>query len=816
LTQGHANLPCTRCHTNGTFGNIPNQCIDCHQTNYAATSNPNHQVANIPTTCADCHTTVPGWKPATFAIHNTYYPLTGAHTSTSCNQCHNGNYTTTVNTCVGCHQANFTASTNPNHVAANIPNTCADCHTTNPGWKPATFAIHNTYYPLTGAHVTTTCNQCHNGNYTTTVNTCVGCHQANYTASTNPNHQAAGIPTTCADCHTTVPGWKPATFAIHNTYWPLTGAHITTTCNQCHNGNYTTTPNTCVGCHQNDYNQTNNPPHATSQFGTDCQTCHTTTAWSPATFNHDGTFFPIYSGKHQGTWTLCTECHTTPSNYAVFSCIDCHAHNNQTEVNNGHQGVSGYAYNSPACYSCHPTGSVGGSFNHDNFGFPLTGAHTTVSCTACHVTGYAGTPTVCSACHITAYNQTTNPNHVAANIPNTCATCHTTNPGWTPATFTIHNTYYPLTGAHITTTCNQCHNGNYSTTPNTCVGCHQANYTATTNPNHAAANIPTTCATCHTTNPGWAPATFAIHDTYYPLTGAHTTTTCNQCHNGNYSTTPNTCVGCHQANYTATTNPNHAAANIPTTCATCHTTNPGWAPATFAIHNTYYPLTGAHTTTTCNQCHNGNYSTTPNTCVGCHQANYTATTNPNHVAANIPTTCATCHTTNPGWTPATFAIHNTYYPLTGAHITVTCNQCHNGNYTTTPNTCYGCHQADYTATTNPPHASAQFPTNCESCHTTTAWIPSTFNHDGQYFPIYSGHHAGKWTLCADCHTNPSNYALFSCIDCHAHNNQTQVNNNHQGVTGYSYSSPACYNCHPTGGGGGKFMKVQPVPNKRPN
>jgi hypothetical protein len=228
-------------------------------------------------------------------------------------------------------------------------------------------------------------------------------------------------------------------------------------------------------------------------------------------------------------------------------------------------------------------------------------------------------------------------------------------------------------------------------------------------------------------------------------------------------------------------------------------------------HNNYWALTGAHASiTNCDNCHNGNYNNNiPNTCVGCHQNNYNQTNNPSHTSLGLSTDCASCHTTNPGWSPALFPNHNNYWALTGAHATITnCDQCHNGNYNTAPNTCVGCHLNDYNSTTNPAHAPAQFPTDCQMCHTTTAWSPSTFNHDGQYFPIYSGHHAGTWTLCTDCHTNASNYQLFSCIDCHAHNNQTQVDNQHQGVTGYSYNSIACYNCHPTGSSGGKFLKLR--------
>jgi hypothetical protein len=55
--------------------------------------------------------------------------------------------------------------------------------------------------------------------------------------------------------------------------------------------------------------------------------------------------------------------------------------------------------------------------------------------------------------------------------------------------------------------------------------------------------------------------------------------------------------------------------------------------------------------------------------------------------------------------------------------------------------------------------------------------------------------------------------VFSCITCHAHN-QSDMDNKHSGVSGYSYNSAACYQCHPTGGGGGK--KLNPVIIKKQN
>ncbi|MBM3436056.1 MAG: hypothetical protein FJY07_07585, partial [Bacteroidetes bacterium] len=73
--------------------------------------------------------------------------------------------------------------------------------------------------------------------------------------------------------------------------------------------------------------------------------------------------------------------------------------------------------------------------------------------------------------------------------------------------------------------------------------------------------------------------------------------------------------------------------------------------------------------------------------------------------------------------------------------------------------------------------------------------PSTFNHDSQYFPIYSGKHNGKWDQCSDCHTNPNNYEVFTCLTCHT---QAETDNDHDEVPGYQYNSDACLACHPNG------------------
>ncbi|MGE5436682.1 MAG: hypothetical protein ACM3O3_05590 [Syntrophothermus sp.] len=714
LTGKHTQTECASCHKGSTTGTL-SDCYSCHKTNYDNSINPNHKGIGINTDCQTCHTTS-GYIPSTFSHNNTTFPLTGKHIEANCQSCHNGITTGTNKDCYSCHQNNY--NTALNHVAQNFPKNCEMCHNTT-NWDETNFNHSNTNFPLTGAHINTNCSSCHLTGYTGTSSACVSCHQVQYNLTANPSHSSLGLSTQCQDCHTTNPTWKPALFPVHNNYYILEGAHLQLNCSTCHNGSYNNTPNTCLGCHQQDYNNTTNPNHIAAGFPTDCKTCHSQSAWTPASFDHDARFFPIYSGKHQGQWQNCSDCHTTVNNFSVFSCIDCHEHN-KLETDGHHSGVNGYVYASQNCYACHPNGSTLGAFNHSLTTFPLTGAHININCINCHQSGYVGTSKECKSCHLTDYNGAQNPNHLAAGIPKTCENCHTAS-GFVPSSFNHTTTGFELTGKHNEIQCSSCHSGTVLGLNNLCINCHQNNF------NNA---------------------------------------------------------------------PNHVSQQYPTTCERCHSTS-AWTPASFNHSSTNFPLTGAHININCSSCHTTGYTNTPSSCVSCHQEDYNGSTNPNHSQLALPNQCSDCHTTNPNWTPATFPIHNNYYPLQGAHINVNCSNCHNGNYTSTPNTCIGCHLQDYNGTTNPNHLSAGFPTTCSECHNQNAWVPSTFNHDQLYFPIYSGKHNGRWDVCSDCHTNPNNFNIFECINCHEHN-RTNTDEHHQGVNNYIYLSTACYDCHPNG------------------
>jgi len=494
----------------------------------------------------------------------------------------------------------------------------------------------------------------------------------------------------------------------------------------------------------------------------------------------------------------CMQCHVK----LVFAnvgqkCSDCHA-----DIHRGQFGAN--------CESCHTVKgwnvSVQAIRGHQNR-FPLIGAHAAVDCESCHkgaATGqFQGLSTQCYSCHAKDFKTATNPNHVTAGFSTSCESCHGTNT-WLDVKFDHASAGFPLTNAHADPprVCLDCHVGNnYNLTSAACATCHLKDFQGATNPNHVAGGFSQTCQQCHTTI-AWQPATFNHSSVGFPLTNAHADPprVCLDCHiNNNYSLTTTACVSCHLKDYnTATTPINHIQSGFPTTCESCHDTVV-WTDGKFDHSATGFPLTNSHTVPprACADCHvNNNYNlTSANTaCVSCHLKDYnTAITPINHIQVGFPTTCQQCHDTTL-WTNGTFDHNTTTFPLTGFHIQVACANCHvNNNYTTLPTDCYGCHKAAYDATTNPIHKAAPtiFTTACATCHNTTSWLGATFNHT--WFPIGHGKNAANG-VCAVCHTNPNDYTVFQCTNCH---DKGKTDQKHLLVNGYIYNSVNCYQCHPS-------------------
>ena len=305
--------------------------------------------------CATCHRG-DRWTPVHISAsykHSTRFPLVGAHAATTCRSCHlKLDFTGTDARCASCHR-------DPH--LGELGSDCARCHNTASFIdRTAMLRAHQlTRFPLAGAHRMADCESCHvpasqgQRRFAGRSTECASCHQRQLLAAKSPDHVAAGFSTNCGSCHSPT-YWNRAAYDHSASGFPLTGAHRAATCSACHTtGVYRGIPATCVSCHLTDYQATTNPNHATAQFPTDCASCHTPARWQGATFNHDALYFPIYSGKHRGTWSSCATCHTNASDFKVFSCTSCHT---ATETNGHHSGVSGYTYDSRACYSCHRDG----------------------------------------------------------------------------------------------------------------------------------------------------------------------------------------------------------------------------------------------------------------------------------------------------------------------------------------------------------------------------------------------------------------------------------------------------------------------------
>ncbi len=739
--------------------------------------------------CEVCHST-DTWTLRTDASFNhstTGFPLEGTHQAVACRTCHENLVFTGKSTdCASCHADVHQEELGPN---------CVRCHTTQSWVVPDMRDKHQeTRFPLLGAHRLINCEECHarasTHHFAGTPITCITCHKKEYDATTAPNHVAAGFGLECGTCHRIdSPAW-PGGFDHNLTSFPLTGGHRAVMCVACHTNNkFEAISANCYDCHAADFRRPTSPNHVTGNFSQQCQSCHTTIAWQPATFDHNATNFPL-TGKH--TTVDCQSCHIGGNFQITYTdCYQCHRTNFESVTSPNHVTANF----SHTCLTCHTTSTWNPStFNHASTAFPLTGAHTSIDCQSCHKNGnYQLAYTDCYQCHQTNFEGTTSPGHVAGNFSHNCLTCHNTI-AWQPG-FNHASTAFPLSGAHTSIECQSCHiNGNFQLTYTDCYQCHATTFASTTNPNHVTANMSHDCLTCHTTA-AWQPATYDHNQTRLPLTGAHTTIQCAACHiNNNYQLVFTDCYQCHQPNFVQATNPNHVTGNFSHDCLTCHSTV-AWQPATFDHATTHFPLTGAHTAIQCNACHiNGNYQLVYANCYQCHQTNFEQAANPNHVTGIFSHDCTTCHTTV-AWQPASFDHATTHFALTGKHTTTACVSCHtNGNYQLVYANCYQCHQTEYAQPTDPNHVLANFDHNCATCHTTTAWNPSTLNHDGLYFRINSGTHRGQWTTCATCHNVPTSYAQFTCFTCHTHD-KAVTDGHHTGVSGYSYTSAACYSCH---------------------
>jgi hypothetical protein len=175
------------------------------------------------------------------------------------------------------------------------------------------------------------------------------------------------------------------------------------------------------------------------------------------------------------------------------------------------------------------------TFAHDRTGFPLTGRHREVTCSACHARGdfSAPLPRACSACHRDVHAQ---------RLGQRCDRCHETT-SFRQASFgpdAHRRTNFPLTGRHALIPCQACHGDrrdrDFDRATVRCLGCHEQDYQRTsTDPrllDHLKAGFSTDCRQCH--GPWrFGAAAFPAHEACFSIrSGPHAGVACRDCHTG--------------------------------------------------------------------------------------------------------------------------------------------------------------------------------------------------------------------------------------------------------------------------------------------
>jgi hypothetical protein len=261
---------------------------------------------------------------------------------------------------------------------------------------------------------------------------------------------------------------------------------------------------------------------------------------------------------------------------------------------------------------------------------------------------------------------------------------------------------------------------------------------------------------------------------------------CSNCHDrSNRGRERQLCLDCHKpiaADLSAHRGfHGHLQAIESSQCRACHVEHQGrtadivkLSREQFNHDSTDFPLHGAHLNLTCSSCHQPGkaFRDASHECAVCHKAQ-----EPHE--GKLGRDCAACHDTKV-WQHVTFDHDKTSFPLHDKHQSVRCVECHFGNrYKGTPSQCVSCHAPDDV------HRGERGP-KCASCHSTSGWKSSRFDHAKETGFALEGAHSHL--DCQDCHRsgNLQDKLPKECIGCH------QGQDVHAGRMGTD-----CARCHKT-------------------
>lgn len=524
---------CDTCHSAGA--GVPNaKCNACHEpiAKAEASGTGLHGRKFNGRPCVQCHSDHRGrgfalvrFAPSSFNHEDAGWPLRGAHATTKCGNCHKTkSYLGLSQACSSCHK-------DPHE--NRFGGACLNCHN-EASWSALRlekFDHATTRYPLTGAHTSVKCQDCHKGNPPKyrglEFSACTSCHQ-------DPHRGKLGG--VCQGCHSVEDWHKLAMTGNAHPWLSLANGHARTGCTKCHDRGNLNAPSrgrACVGCHS--------PVHE-ANFGKRCEACHASIQWLglPRKIGlsaHERTPYAL-AGQH--IEVACSGCHkpTLAENQryrglAFERCSNCHedAHSGRFQ-----------AHDRGECGGCHSEAGFRparfGVAEHESMGFPLAGHHAAVACSSCHDRpasagrrlDWSTSKTRCENCHENPHGS----QFAEAMRKNGCASCHTA-AGWDIPK--IDHSIWPLTGSHASTQCSRCHqvseaerkagNGpSYRLAPRDCEGCHDDVHRGQfrlQEPKRA-------CDYCHNTS------VFQIahfdHEgrAGYALSGGHRALACGRCH----------------------------------------------------------------------------------------------------------------------------------------------------------------------------------------------------------------------------------------------------------------------------------------------
>ncbi|RME53943.1 MAG: hypothetical protein D6795_04850, partial [Deltaproteobacteria bacterium] len=602
------------------------------------------------------------------------------------------------------------------------------------------------------------CHRCHATEAGSSAQRCLSCHEALAARiAKKRGYHALGAPAgkPCSTCHeehrgraaplVVWPGRHRRRFPHAETGWPLSGKHRGLECTKCHETRAIRDPKVlaelrkhpekqtflgldrrCTSCHFDEHR---------GQLGKDCTRCHDERGWKLASgFDHARVW--KLEGAHRRV--PCRKCHE-PARDADFDpsafptprsptfltmkplaherCTDCH-----TDPHRGRFGSR--------CLSCHGKESWKVTADrkkrafHDRTAFPLEGRHRSVPCESCHRVGRDGKKHLkpipherCIDCHPNAHPDIPEPRMAELD----CRSCHTEG-GFNTFTFDIERhakTAFPLTGAHRTVTCPECHLQGMG------------------EPFAATEAVPVAGMLAAQTRSAWR----------FRLTGKDLAD----------------CASCHASP--------HRGQFPERRCTDCHDTD-RWRLADRFDHDrlTKFPLSGKHRQVPCEGCHREEKDSegsfvryrplTFEGCDACHaDVHYGQFTR-----IETPLSCEKCHRET-GFEDLRFDHGDPTFsdwPLRGKHEGVACEACHPvvhladrievRRFRPTPKACEGCHQDPHKGafrelagsvvgddsadpSSAPPWGISpdwwhrpENATPCGTCHRETGWRPVTFDH----------------------------------------------------------------------------------------